>query len=141
MIKLTILFRKAEDEDAFEHFYNTQLAIMERLPSVARREVGVVFGAPGGDPAYHRMLELYFTDMDTLDAALRSDAGEQAGKHLMQYGALLSEVFFSEVYEEDGGATPGALPTQQTVQDTPSDVVTADEATAETETEDEPPSD
>lgn len=110
MIKLTILYRKPEDLSAFEAFYIPNLALMERIPGVVRREVSVVYGAPGGEAAYHRMLELYFEDKDTLTAGMTSEAGQAAGRHLMQHAAQLAELFFSEVFEEEGGFTPGALP-------------------------------
>lgn len=110
MIKLTVLYQKPADELAFEMFYNANLALMERIPNVIRREVSHVYGAPDGNPAYHRMLELYFDDNAQLDAAMRSEAGVNAGQHLMSQAAELVTLLFSEVYEEDGGATPNALP-------------------------------
>lgn len=110
MIKLTILYRKPDDLAAFEEFYIANLALMERIPNVLRREVSVVYGAPGGEAVYHRVLELYFEDKETLTAGLGSEAGQAAGHHLMQHAARLAELFFSEVFEESGGSTPGALP-------------------------------
>ena len=112
MIKLTILYRKPEDLAAFEEYYIANLALMERIPGVLRREVSVVYGAPGGEAAYHRMLELYFEDKEALTTGLSSEAGQAAGHHLMQHTAQLAELFFSEVFEEDGGATPDALPVE-----------------------------
>ncbi|GAB4571541.1 MAG: hypothetical protein Kow0077_08460 [Anaerolineae bacterium] len=110
MIKLTILYREPADKEAFERFYTANLALMEQIPHVLRREVSHVFGAPDGNPAYYRALELYFADRQTLDAAMRSEAGALAGQHLMGHASQLAEVFFCEVYEEAGGSTPGALP-------------------------------
>jgi uncharacterized protein (TIGR02118 family) len=114
MIKLTILYRKPDDLSAFEAFYIPNLALMERIPGVIRREVSVVYGAPGGEAAYHRMLELYFEDKDTLTTGMTSEAGQAAGHHLMQHAAQLAELFFSEVFEEAGGSTPDALPVDTT---------------------------
>lgn len=110
MIKLTVLYQEPANKQAFEMFYTANLALMERIPNVIRREVSHVFGAPDSNPAYYRMLELYFEDNDTLDAAMRSEAGVNAGQHLMSQAAQISTLFFSEVYEESGGATPNALP-------------------------------
>lgn len=110
MIKLTVLYREPAAKQAFEMFYTANLSLMERIPHVIRREVSHVYGAPDGNPAYYRMLELYFESNDTLDAAMRSEAGVNAGQHLMQQAAELATLFFSEVYEEAGGATPNALP-------------------------------
>ncbi len=106
MIKLTVLYRRPADLEAFETFYNANLALMEQLPGVIRREASMIMGAPGGESDFYRMLELYFDDFDAFDAAMRSPAGDQAGKHLMAHAAELSELFFAEVYEEAGGSTP-----------------------------------
>ncbi len=110
MIKLTILYREPADLEAFEAFYTANLALMERIPGVIRRQVNHIYGAPDGRPVYYRALELYFPDRDALDSGMRSEQGVQAGRHLMTHAAQLAEVFFSEVYEEAGGSTPDALP-------------------------------
>ncbi len=110
MIKLTILYREPADPEAFEAFYTANLALMERIPGVIRRQVNHIYGAPDGQPVFYRALELYFPDRDALDQGMRSEAGVQAGRHLMAHAAQLAEIFFSEVYEEAGGSTPDALP-------------------------------
>ena len=66
----------------------------------------MVSGAPGGESPYYKFIELYFKDFDALDAALTSEAGQAAGQHLMAHAAKLTEMFFSEVFEEEGGQTP-----------------------------------
>jgi uncharacterized protein (TIGR02118 family) len=106
MVKLSILFRQPESHDEFETFYNANLALMERIPGVTRRQVNMVFGAPGGPSPYYRVLELYFEDYEALDSAMRTPEGEAAGRHLMMHAAELADMFFSEVYEEEGGSTP-----------------------------------
>ncbi len=110
MIKLTILYTEPADKDAFEAFYTENLALLERIPDVIRREVSHVFGAPDGNPAFYRGLELYFESRDTLDTAMQSEAGVEAGQHLMTRAAKLVTLFFAEVYEEAGGFTPNGLP-------------------------------
>ncbi len=108
MIKFTILYHEPADTAAFEQFYTASLALMERLPNILRREVSHVYGAPGGSSPYYRSLELYFADRETLDQAMRSEEGVEAGRHLMAHAARLAELYFSEVYEEEGGSTPPA---------------------------------
>lgn len=110
MIKLTILYTEPADKDAFEAFYTENLALLESIPHVIRREVSHVFGAPDGNPAYYRAIELYFESRETLDTAMQSEAGVEAGQHLMNRAAKLVTLFFAEVYEEAGGFTPNGLP-------------------------------
>ena len=98
MVKLSILYHQPADESAFELRYNQNLALMEQLPGIRRRQACVVLGGPAGRSPYCRMLELYFDTYPALDEALRSAQGQQAGADLMQF-AKDSELIFSEVYE------------------------------------------
>ena len=99
MVKLSILYRQPADESAFESRYNQNLALMEQLPGIQRRQACVVLGNPAGRSPYSRMLELYFQNYPALDEALRSPQGQKAGSDLMQF-AKDSELIFSEVYED-----------------------------------------
>jgi uncharacterized protein (TIGR02118 family) len=107
VIKFMILFRQVDDSEAFETRYNDFLALTERIPNVARRQVVSVLGSPVGEPPYFRILEIYFNDLPTMEAALRSRQGQEAGGELTRrfpHGTF--EAVFAEVYEEAGGSTP-----------------------------------
>ena len=110
MIKLTILYRTPADVEAFEAFYNANLALLEHIPGVVRREASVILGAPGGESPYYRGMALYFEDFESFDRGMRSPAGEAAGRHLMSFAAELAELFYAEVFEEAGGHTPQVEP-------------------------------
>ena len=99
MVKLSILYRRADDETVFEAHYNQNLALMEKLPGIQRRQACVVLGNPAGNCPYSRVLELYFADYAALDQALLSQEGRAAGADLMQF-ARDAEVLFAEVYED-----------------------------------------
>jgi len=99
MVKLTILYRQPADEAVFESRYNQNLALMEQLPGIRRRQACIVLGSPAGKSSYTRVLELYFEDYPALDSALLSPAGRAAGGDLMQF-AHDSELIFAEVFEE-----------------------------------------
>ncbi len=99
MVKLTILYRQPDDENAFEGRYNQNLALLEQMPGIRRRQACVVFGSPAGTSPYHRILEFYFDTSADLDAALRSTQGQAAGADLMQF-ARNAELIFAEVFED-----------------------------------------
>ena len=105
MVKLSLVFRVPLDADAFENRYNDLLALMERLPNITRRQVVNVIGSPTGETPYHRVLEIYFEDEDTLRDALMSPAGQEAGGEIFRFPDGSFEVFFADVYEEAGGRT------------------------------------
>src|SRR5215469_6896071 len=82
MVKLTILYRQPADEAAFETRYNENLALLEKMPGIRRRQACMVLGGPGGKSPYRRILEFYFDDYDQLDKAMLSAEGRAAGVDL-----------------------------------------------------------
>jgi len=101
-----ILFAQPDDQEAFENIYNDFFALVERMPDVTRRQVIDVLGSPVGETRLFRILEVYFEDKETLDAALRSKAGQEAGGELRRFTPGSFEMIFADVYEEAGGGQP-----------------------------------
>lgn len=105
MVKFMILFHHPAEQAQFERSYNEFLALVERMPSIQRRQVITVLGSPIGKTPLFRILEVYFDEMTELQASLRSPAGQEAGKHLNQFPKGSFEMIFADVYEEAGGQT------------------------------------
>lgn len=101
MVKLTVLFKRM-GEPIYEELYNRNLALLEIMPHIRRREVSVVMRSPQPDdrPPFGRMLEFYFDDWGTMETALASTQGLEAGRYLMQFVPHDVLVMYSEVYEE-----------------------------------------
>jgi uncharacterized protein (TIGR02118 family) len=109
MVKFMMMFHRPIVPSAFETAYNDLLALVERMPDVARRQVVDVIGSPVGAAAYHRFLEVYYENQAQMEASLRSPAGQEAGAELVKRFPKGSfETMFAEVYEEAGGSTPTA---------------------------------
>jgi len=100
MVKLTILFHQPPDLTTFEARYNQNLALLEQLPGIRRRQACFVIGSPAGPSPYYRMLELYFDNRDALDTALLSPEGRHAGADLMAYVGHAADLVFAEVFED-----------------------------------------
>ena len=105
MIKFVIMFKEAPGDETFENAYNDFLALIERMPDIQRRQAIHVIGSPLGNPPYQRGLEIYFESQDVLRASLMSKAGQEAGNELGRFAEGSFDVYFSEVFEEDGGQT------------------------------------
>ncbi len=107
MVKFIMTFRRPQNATTFESAYNDLLALVERMPDIARRQVVSVLGSPVGDPPYYRILEIYFESVEKLESSLKSNAGQEAGAELgRRFPVGTYEAFFAEVYEEEGGQTP-----------------------------------
>lgn len=107
MFKFMICFRDPAGSAAFENTYNDFLALIERIPDIQRRQVIHVTGSPLGQPAYYRILEIYFESNEQLQQSLLSPGGQEAGSELRRFPAGSFDVMFAEVYEETGGKTGG----------------------------------
>ena len=100
MVKLTVLYRTPANPAAFEDWYVGNLALMERLPGIIRRQANVVLGSPGGKSPFLRILELYFENFEALDRAMVSLEGRNAGADLVKFMGKNVDMIFSEVFEE-----------------------------------------
>jgi uncharacterized protein (TIGR02118 family) len=100
MVKLVILYQQPADPQTFENRYNSNLALLERMEGIRRRQAGMVLGAPTGQPSIYRTLELYFDDFDALDKAMLSEEGRAAGQDLMQFAGHDTQLLFVEVFED-----------------------------------------
>jgi len=106
MFKFMLIFRRPQNLRAFENSYNDLLALVERMPDIQRRQVISVVGSPLGQSPYYRILEVYFADKPTMEAALMTPIGQEAGAQISTFAPGSFEMVFAEVYEEDGGNTP-----------------------------------
>ena len=106
MVKFMVLFAQPDEQDAFENIYNDFFALVERMPDITRRQVIDILGSPVGETRLFRILEVYFEDKDTMDAALRSKAGQEAGNELRRFQPGSFEMVFADVYEEEGSGQP-----------------------------------
>jgi uncharacterized protein (TIGR02118 family) len=101
MFKLVLLFENATKTDQFDLRYRRNVALLRKLPGVVRIDEGAITGSPGGQPRFHRVVEVVFETFDALDAALTSPEGVAAGKDLMDFAGTGVELLF--VTEEDAG--------------------------------------
>ena len=98
MVKLVALYRKPQDPDAFDqHYRQTHLRLVERMPGLRRVELGKITGAVGGESPYYLITEMYFDDQDALRAALRSPEGRAAGDDLQSFASGLVTMVYAQV--------------------------------------------
>jgi uncharacterized protein (TIGR02118 family) len=80
MVKLIVAYGPPRDTEAFDsHYESNHRPLAEKIPDLRRFEAGRVLGTPDGSPApYHLIAELYFDDLETLQAAMGSPEGQAA---------------------------------------------------------------
>jgi uncharacterized protein (TIGR02118 family) len=99
MVKLTLLYGHPADSVAFESYYaNTHLPLAAKIQGLRRAEFSLVNGtADGSKPAYYRIAELYFDDMDHLQQVMGSAEAKVAVGDLPNFAnggvtTLVSEI-------------------------------------------------
>jgi uncharacterized protein (TIGR02118 family) len=72
MVKLTVLYGHPKSPAAFEKYYaETHMPIAAKMQGVLRLELSKVTGTPdGGAPAYYRLADVYFDDLEHMQRVL-----------------------------------------------------------------------
>ena len=98
-VKLVVLYTQPDDAAAFDaHYLAEHGPLVDAVPGLERWE-GAVFAAAadGGEQTYHRTAELYFPDLETLQAGLASDEGKAAAADYQAIAPAGSRMFIATV--------------------------------------------
>lgn len=109
MYKLTLIFSKVEgaDIEAIEHRWSHEFVpLAETMPGLQLVSISRMNRSITPEAKVHLIHELYFEDLEALDAAMRSEQGQQAGRLLMDFAGKSVQVYFAE-HKEDT-PTPSA---------------------------------
>jgi uncharacterized protein (TIGR02118 family) len=87
MIKLTALYGKPQNPEAFERYYvdiHTPIAL--KIKGMRRYEIAKVSGTADGSSApYYRTADIYFDDLQALQVALESAEGRATAADLANF--------------------------------------------------------
>jgi uncharacterized protein (TIGR02118 family) len=99
MVKITGLFGHPEEPDAFEEYYaNTHVPLVKKIPTLQRFEAAKVVATPdGSEPPYYRIAELYFEDVEQMQAGLASDEGQAMAADAQNFATGGLTLFVSEI--------------------------------------------
>ncbi len=100
MVKLIALYRHPENQEEFDkRYFEEHLPLSDQMPGLRKVEIAKVIGSPMGNKEYYLQAELYFNDMDSLKAAMKSEESKAAGKVLMGFAGELVTMYFAEIVE------------------------------------------
>src|SRR5215471_14960160 len=82
-VKLVVMYPRPKDIDAFEKLYENEHVpmAMEKLKGVTKFVATKVMGSPQGTPPFHRIAELHFASMESLQACAASQGGRETIAH------------------------------------------------------------
>jgi uncharacterized protein (TIGR02118 family) len=98
MIKLVAMYKKPEDAKAFDdHYFNVHMPLASKMPGLRKAEISKMVGAPMGESEYYMIAELYFNNMEALQAAMSSPEGKAAAKDVMSFAGKIVSMHFAQV--------------------------------------------
>jgi uncharacterized protein (TIGR02118 family) len=98
MIKLIALYTKPADIEDFEkHYFDIHMPLIAKIPGLIKTELARISGLPGLDNKYHLMAEMYFEDMDKLNAGMGSPEGKAAARDLMSFAKDYVSMFYGDI--------------------------------------------
>ncbi|OCA90635.1 ethyl tert-butyl ether degradation protein EthD [Bacillus sp. FJAT-27225] len=102
MIKMIALYKHPENKEAFdEYYFNTHIPLTEKIPGLKKCVATRMTGSPmGGETPYYMMAEMYYEDMASFKAAMKTDEAKASGKDAMKFaGDILTLMIGEEVNE------------------------------------------
>lgn len=98
MVKMIALYRKPADTAAFDkHYHEIHLPLVGKIPGLRKTEITSITGAPMGESTYYVMAEMYYDNMDAMNAAMASPEGKAVARDVMSFAADIIVLFFGEV--------------------------------------------
>jgi uncharacterized protein (TIGR02118 family) len=70
---------------------------VKKMPGLRKLEVCRFTGAPGGEPKFYLMAEMYFDDANSMMTALGSPEGKAAAKDVMSFAGDIIHMMFADV--------------------------------------------
>lgn len=98
MVKLIAFYKQPKDKEAFdEHYYNVHVPITEKIPGLQKMKITKGNGSPmGGEAKYFLICEMYYENMEALNAGLRSAEGKASGKDVMSFAGDIVSFMIGE---------------------------------------------
>lgn len=98
MVKLIAFYKQPKDKEAFdEHYYNVHVPITEKIPGLIEMKITKGTGSPmGGEAKYYLICEMYYENMETLNAGLRSPEGKASSKDVMSFAGDIVSFMIGE---------------------------------------------
>ncbi|HEY5279231.1 MAG TPA: EthD family reductase [Pseudolabrys sp.] len=80
MVKLTLLYGQPKSPEAFEKYYaETHMPLASKMQGVRRVELSKVTGTVDGSaPAFYRIADLYFDDLEHMNRVMSMPEGKAA---------------------------------------------------------------
>jgi uncharacterized protein (TIGR02118 family) len=96
--KIVALYKKPQNPQEFEKRYlEEHVPLVNKMPGVLNWEISKYAGCTTDEEPYYMLVELYYDNLEALQASLDSKEGQEAGDHIMSFAKDLLTITFAEV--------------------------------------------
>jgi uncharacterized protein (TIGR02118 family) len=96
--KIVALYKKPQNPQEFERrYFDEHVPLVNKMPGVRSWEISKYAGSSTGEEPYYMLVELYYDNMEALQASLDSKEGKEAGDHIMSFAKDILTITFAEV--------------------------------------------
>lgn len=100
MIKLTALYKKPSDIEAFEkHYWDVHVPLNSKTPGLLKSDFTRFTGSPMGEPAYYLQCDMYYENIESFKAAMKTPEARAAGADLMSFAKDNVVLLIGEILE------------------------------------------
>ncbi|MBA4537518.1 EthD family reductase [Bacillus aquiflavi] len=102
MIKLIALYKEPKDKEKFdEHYFSIHVPITKKIPGLLKMDVTKIIGSGmGGKSEYYLMCEMYYENMQTFKAAMKTEEAKASSKDLMSFAGDIVTLMIGEDHNE-----------------------------------------
>jgi uncharacterized protein (TIGR02118 family) len=96
-VKLIAIYRKPEDEAAFNHHYESvHTPLVKKIPGLQALNVNRISKHLMGEDKPYMIVEMVYADKASFDAAMASDENRATGKDVMGFAKGLVSLVIAE---------------------------------------------
>jgi uncharacterized protein (TIGR02118 family) len=104
VIKYVALYRTPDDPAEFDrNYFETHVPIVNKTPGLVKAELARVTRTYVGEPGYYVMAELYFSSVEAMKAAFKSEEWRSSGDNLQSWGGMDLVTMFAAQLVDDAG--------------------------------------
>ncbi|HLO12207.1 MAG TPA: EthD family reductase [Pseudoneobacillus sp.] len=98
MLKIIALYKQPENKEAFDkHYFEVHAPLTAQIPGLRKMDVTKITGSPmGGEGKYYLMCEMYYDDLESFKAAMKTPEGKASGKDAMAFAGEIITLMIGE---------------------------------------------
>jgi uncharacterized protein (TIGR02118 family) len=97
MVKLIALYKEPSDSELFDRkYFDEHVPLVNKMPGLRKVEIAKLKSL-GSENKYYLQTEMYFDDIDSLNASMASPEGKEAATNIMSFAKEIVEMSIGKI--------------------------------------------